>query len=141
MGIVPVLPHINALLNAVAAVLLTAGFIFIRKGDMVRHRACMISAACVSAVFLVSYLSHRFFVPILQFHGPDWLRPYYFTLLASHVALSVAIVPMVALTLWRALHGRFDMHRRIARWTWPAWMYVSVTGIIVYLLLYQVYPA
>jgi uncharacterized membrane protein YozB (DUF420 family) len=141
MGIVPVLPHINALLNAIATLLLTAGFIFIRRGDMIRHRAMMISATCVSAVFLVSYLTHRAYVPILQFHGPNGLRPYYFVLLASHVALSIAIVPLVALTLWRALHGRFQLHRRIARWTWPAWMYVSVSGIIVYLLLYQVYPA
>jgi putative membrane protein len=141
MGLVQALPHLNGLLNAIAAILLTGGYLFIRRGDVARHRACMISASCVSAVFLVSYLAHRFNVPILQFHGPEGLKPYYFTLLGSHVALSVAIVPLVVLTLWRALHGRYDLHRKVARWTWPAWMYVSISGIVVYLLLYQVYPA
>ncbi len=141
MGLVQALPHLNGLLNATAAILLSAGFVFIRRGDIQRHRACMIAASCVSAVFLVSYLAHLANVPILQFHGPDALRPYYFTLLASHVALSIAIVPLVVLTLWRALHGRYQLHRKVARWTWPVWMYVSISGIVVYLLLYQVYPA
>ena len=135
------LPHINAALNALAATLLAIGFYFIRRGDTRRHRAMMLSAAAVSAVFLVSYLAHRANAPIFEFRGQGIVRPLYYTLLISHVALSVAIVPLVAITLWRALASRFDRHRRIARYTWPAWMYVSVSGIFVYLMLYQLYPA
>ena len=135
------LPHINAGLNALAALLLCAGFYFVRKGEIERHRRMMLAAAAVSAVFLVSYLAHRANAPIFEFRGQGLVRPFYYALLISHVALSVAIVPLVAITLWRALARRFDPHRRIARYTWPAWMYVSVSGIFVYLMLYQLYPA
>lgn len=141
MSLTEALPHLNATLNATAAILLLGGYYFIRHGRIERHRACMIAAAIVSALFLVSYLTHRFYAPILQFRGPASLAIPYYTLLISHVTLSVAIVPLVALTLWRALKGRFLMHRRVARWAWPAWMYVSITGIAVYIVLYQVYPA
>lgn len=141
MSATEVLPHLNAILNTVAAVFLSAGYYFIRKGQIERHRACMIAAAIVSAVFLVSYLTHRLYAPILVFHGPSSLAVPYYSLLISHVTLSIAIVPLVALTLWRAVKGRFLMHRKVARWAWPAWMYVSVTGILVYVVLYQVYPA
>jgi putative membrane protein len=135
------LPHINAGLNFLAALLLCAGFYFIRRREIGRHRAMMLAAAAVSAVFLVSYLAHRANAPILKFYGPDSLEVAYYTLLISHVGLSIAIVPLVAITMWRALASRFDPHRRIARYTWPAWMYVSVSGIFVYLILYQIYPA
>jgi putative membrane protein len=135
------LPHLNAILNAIAACCLTAGYYFVRRRELDRHRACMISAAIVSGLFLISYIAHRFNAPIFEFRGQGWIRPVYYTLLISHVTLSIAIVPLVALTLWRAIKGRFEMHRKVARWAWPAWMYVSITGIIVYLMLYQVYPA
>jgi putative membrane protein len=141
MSLIEALPHLNAFLNAIAAVFLSFGYYFIRNGQIERHRACMIAATSVSAVFLVSYLAHRANAPILVFNGPDDLSIPYYTLLISHVSLSVAIVPLVALTLWRAFKGRFEMHRKVARWAWPAWMYVSITGIAVYWILYQVYPA
>jgi putative membrane protein len=135
------LPHINAGLNVLATLLLCAGFYFIRKRQIERHRAMMLSAAAVSALFLVSYLAHRANAPILKYYGPESLTIPYYALLISHVGLSIAIVPLVVLTMWRALAERFDRHRKIARYTWPAWMYVSVSGIFVYLILYQIYPA
>ena len=141
MSLTAALPHLNAVLNAIAATCLAAGFYFIRRGDVARHRRMMLSAAVVSAVFLVSYLAHRANAPIFEFRGQGIVRPFYYALLISHVALSVAIVPLVVITLWRALASRFDRHRRIARFTWPAWMYVSISGIFVYLMLYQIYPA
>jgi uncharacterized membrane protein YozB (DUF420 family) len=141
MSLTAALPHLNAILNALATIFLTAGYYYIRSGQIERHKACMVSAAIVSAVFLVSYLAHRANAPILVFNGPKSLSIPYYTLLISHVSLSVAIVPLVAMTLWRAFKGRFELHRKVARWAWPAWMYVSVSGIAVYLVLYQVYPA
>lgn len=141
MSVTEVLPHVNAGLNALAAIFLIGGYYFIRNGRIDRHRFCMVIAAIVSALFLVSYLTHRFYAPILVFRGPSSLSIPYYTLLISHVTLSIAIVPLVALTLWRAAKGNFVMHRKVARWAWPAWMYVSVTGIFVYIVLYQVYPA
>ena len=138
---VSLLPHVNAALNAVAAVLLTFGYIFIRTGRIPQHRAMMISAACVSGLFLISYVTYRLNAPIFVFAGHGWIRPVYYVLLASHVALAMVMVPMVALTLTRALKRQFPRHRRVARLTWPVWMYVSVTGIIVYVMLYQIYPA
>jgi uncharacterized membrane protein YozB (DUF420 family) len=141
MSLIAALPHLNAILNATAAVFLTLGYYFIREGQIARHRACMVTAAAVSAVFLVSYLAHRANAPILVFNGPSALSIPYYTLLISHVFLSIAIVPLVALTLWRAFKGRFELHRKVARLAWPAWMYVSISGIAVYIVLYQVYPA
>ena len=135
------LPHVNAVLNAVAAVLLAFGYFFIRTGRIPQHRAMMISAACVSGLFLVSYVVHRLNAPIFVFAGQGWIRPVYYVLLASHVTLAIIMVPMVAATLTRAIRRQFPRHRRIARFTWPVWMYVSVTGIIVYVMLYQIYPA
>jgi putative membrane protein len=127
MHLTEILPHVNAALNAIAAIFLSAGYYFVRQRDFARHRACMVTAAAVSAVFLIP--------------GQGPVRYFYYTLLISHVTLSVAIVPLVALTLWRALKGRFELHRKVARWAWPAWMYVSITGILVYVMLYQVYKA
>ena len=137
---VSILPHLNAVLNGAAAVVLLIGFYFIRRKNREAHRRAMLTAMAISALFLVSYVTLRFFAPIFQFQGQGIIRPVYFTLLASHVILAIAIVPLVAITVFRALSARFDRHRKIARWTWPIWMYVSVSGIVVYLMLYQIYP-
>ena len=134
------LPHLNAILNAAAALALLTGFVFIRRKNIAAHRRSMITAMAISAVFLVSYVTLRFYAPIFQFQGEGLIRPIYYTLLVSHVFLAMAIVPLVSITVFRALSARFDKHKKIARWTWPIWMYVSVTGIIVYLMLYQIYP-
>jgi uncharacterized membrane protein YozB (DUF420 family) len=101
----------------------------------------MISAVCSSALFLTGYLTYHFTVHgVTRFQNPAWFRPIYLTLLSTHTFLAVVIVPMVLITLSRALRQRFDKHKRIARWTWPLWMYVSVTGVLIYLLLYQIFP-
>lgn len=139
MTIVSTLPHLNAVLNAAAAVALLIGFIFIRRKNIDAHRRSMITAMAISAVFLISYVTLRFYAPIFEFRGEGFIRPIYYTLLVSHVLLAIAIVPLVIITVFRALSARFDKHKKIARWTWPIWMYVSVSGIVVYLMLYQIY--
>ena len=141
MNAIAVLPHVNAGLNAAAAVFLIIGFVLIRHRSRRAHRTAMLTAALISGLFLISYVTLRFFAPIFAFQGEGPIRIFYFSLLASHVLLAIAIVPLVSITLIRALSERFDAHRRIARWTWPVWMYVSVTGIAVYLMLYQFFPA
>ena len=130
-------PTINACLNATSAILLAAGYRQIRLGRMRRHAACMISACIVSTVFLVSYLAYHARVGSVRFTGQGWTRPVYFAILISHTLLAIVIVPMIAITLVAALRNRFDRHRRIARLTWPLWMYVSVTGVVVYWMLYH----
>lgn len=134
------LAPLNATLNAIAAALLLAGFRFIRRRRIRAHRACMLSAFAVSALFLISYLTYHYHVGDVRFQGQGWIRPVYFTMLISHIALAAAIVPLAIVTLSRALAARFDRHRRIARWTWPLWMYVSVTGVLIYLMVYRLYP-
>ncbi|MBU6410324.1 MAG: DUF420 domain-containing protein [Verrucomicrobia bacterium] len=140
------LPAVNASLNGLSAAFLTAGFIFIRKKNIPAHRFCMISAFCTSAVFLACYVTYHGWLAVVLHRGPTrfehplWFRPYYLAILLTHSILAMVIVPMVFVTLIRALRQRFDTHRKIARWTWPLWMYVSVTGVIVYLLLYQIFP-
>jgi putative membrane protein len=140
------LPAVNASLNALSAIFLTFGFIFIKRGNKIAHRNCMISAFCTSVFFLICYVVyHSYRYKILhvgptKFVSPEWFRPIYLTILISHTILAIVIVPLILITLSRALHGRFDAHKKIARWTWPLWMYVSVTGVIVYLLLYQIFP-
>jgi uncharacterized membrane protein YozB (DUF420 family) len=136
------LPAVNAVLNGVATVLLTCGFVFIKRGRMIAHRNCMISAFVVSCVFLVTYVTHKILVKGVHtpFGGEGIIRPVYYAMLLSHVVLAMAIVPLALVTMSRALRARFDQHKRIARWTWPVWMYVSVTGVMIYLLLYQIYP-
>ena len=131
------LPTVNATLNATSAVLLLVGHRFIKRGKMQAHRFCMLSAIGVSALFLVSYLVYHFEVGSVPFQGEGWIRPVYFSILISHTILAVAIVPLVVVTLLRALKERFDKHARIARWTYPIWLYVSVTGVTVYLMLYH----
>ena len=136
------LPTLNAILNATSGVLITIGFFLIRRGRIAAHRACMIGAVISSSLFLISYLVYHigFKAGVSRFTGTGWIRPVYFGILISHTILAITIVPLIAVTLTRALRGRFILHRRIARWTFPMWLYVSVTGVIVYLMLYHFYP-
>jgi len=131
------LPALNASLNAVSAVLLTAGYQQIRRKKTSGHRICMLAAFTASSLFLISYLIYHSQAGTTRFLRQGWIRPVYFTILSTHVVLAAVILPLVIITLNRALRERFDKHRRIARWTLPLWMYVSVTGVLVYLILYQ----
>jgi len=131
------LPALNAALNTVSFVLLVTGYVFIRRGDQRRHRACMIGALAVSGLFLTSYVIYHLQVGSVPFTKTGWIRTVYFAVLIPHIILAAAIVPMVLVTVSRALSGRFDRHRAIARWTLPLWLYVSITGVVVYLMLYQ----
>ena len=133
------LPLVNATLNAIATVLLIVGYLCIRRGRIRAHRAAMIAAFTVSTLFLACYLVYHAHVGSRPFPGRGPVRTVYFTILISHIILAAAIPPLAGLTLWRALRGRFDRHVPIARWTLPLWLYVSVTGIVVYLMLYQMY--
>ena len=135
------LPHLNACLNASSAVLLFAGYSFIRKGNVAAHRACQISALIVSSLFLVSYLTYHYYHGTTRFLGTGLARPIYFTVLTSHTILAIVIVPLIAVTFYRALKLDFVRHRKIARITLPLWFYVSITGVIVYLMLYQIYTS
>jgi uncharacterized membrane protein YozB (DUF420 family) len=136
------LPTFNAILNATTGILIVAGFLFIRRKRIAAHRACMIGAVVTSSVFLISYVVYHvgFGAGVSRFTGTGWVRPVYFTILITHTILAVTIVPFVIVTLTRALRGSFQRHRAIARWTFPMWLYVSVTGVIVYLMLYHLYP-
>jgi uncharacterized membrane protein YozB (DUF420 family) len=138
---VPFLPHLNAILNTTSALLLLAGFRFIRLGRIQAHRNCQITAVVTSTLFLISYLTYHYYHGATRFAGQGLVRPVYFTILITHTILAVIIVPLIIVTLYRAARGDFIRHRRIARWTLPLWLYVSVTGVIVYLMLYQIYPA
>jgi uncharacterized membrane protein YozB (DUF420 family) len=140
MDTATVLPHVNAALNALSTVLLIIGFALIRSGNREIHRKVMLSALVVSAVFLVSYLTYHFTAPTFVFPGTGWTRPVYFALLISHVVLATIVTPMVIVTAYRALKGTFDRHKAIARWTIGAWLYVTVTGVMIYVILYHVYP-
>ncbi len=131
------LPALNATLNAISSVLLTTGYVLIRRGHRLAHKRCMIAALVMSAAFLTSYVIYHLNVGSVPFTGTGWIRTLYFLVLIPHVILAVAIVPMVVMTVSRALSSRFDKHKKIARWTLPLWLYVSVTGVIVYLMLYQ----
>ena len=133
------LPAVNAGLNATSAALLLAGYVCIRRRWIAAHRACMTSAVIVSSLFLLSYVTYHAQVGSKHFPGTGWVRPCYVTLLASHTMLAILIVPLVARTLYLAVRGRFEAHRRLARWTLPLWCYVSVTGIVVYWMLYVVH--
>ena len=135
------LPHVNACLNTTSALLLITGYSFIRSGNVAAHRACQTSALVVSILFLASYLTYHFNHGATRFQGTGWVRPFYFTVLTTHTILAMVIVPLVALTFYRAIRNDFTRHRRIARVTLPIWLYVSITGVIVYLMLYQIYPS
>jgi uncharacterized membrane protein YozB (DUF420 family) len=139
-------PALNACLNGLASLLLIAGYVCIRQGRREAHRNCMMGALAASTIFLGCYLYYHY--SMKQVHGeahtrfvePAWFRPWYLAILFTHLVGAIAIVPLVLITVVRALRERFDAHRRIARWTWPVWMYVSVTGVVIYFLLYQVFP-
>ena len=140
------LPAVNGGLNGLSAVFLGAGYYFIRRKKVASHRRCMIAAFATSTVFLACYLTYHGYLGFVLhrgptvFRNPPWFRPIYLTILISHTILAGVIVPLVFISLNRALKQRFEAHRKIARWTWPLWMYVSVTGVIIYLLLYQIFP-
>jgi uncharacterized membrane protein YozB (DUF420 family) len=139
-GTISGLPAVNAFLNGTSAMLLTIGYFFIRRGKVTSHKVCMVTAFGVSCLFLVSYLIHHYQVGSIPFAGQGWIRPVYFTLLISHIILAAVIVPLALTTVYRALNAQFDKHVKIARWTLPIWLYVSVTGVLVYVMLYQLYP-
>jgi uncharacterized membrane protein YozB (DUF420 family) len=134
-----IFPAVNATLNGSSAVLLLIGRWFFGRGRISIHRAFMIAALVTSSAFLVSYLYYHAHVGSVHFQGQGWSRPVYFSILISHTILAAVVVPMVIITLSRALRERFDRHRAIARWTFPVWMYVSVTGVIVYVMLYHLF--
>lgn len=134
------MPSINAALNGTSALLLALGYLLIRQGKIAAHKLCMGSALGTSILFLMSYLVYHFQVGSMPFGGHGGIRALYFTILISHTALAAVILPLAVMTVSRALRGRFDRHGRIARWTLPLWLYVSVTGVIVYWMLYHLYP-
>ncbi len=147
MDLLHIFPHLNAALNALSGVFLLLGFYFIMKRRIAEHRFCMLTASSISALFLISYVSHHalrtyyFDFGPTKFTGEGLIRPIYFTILTSHTFLAALVAPFVIATLRRGLKGRYDDHKKIARLVFPVWLYVSVTGVIVYLLLYQLYPA
>ena len=140
-GYISYLPHLNACLNGASALLLFSGYTFIRSRNVIAHRACQLAALVMSLLFLASYLTYHYHHGTTRFQGTGWVRPLYFTILTSHTILAIVIVPLVALTFYRAFRNDFARHRRIARITLPLWFYVSITGVIVYLMLYQIYPS
>lgn len=131
------LPAVNAALNGITATLLSVGYLFVRRRWLRAHRACMIAAFSVSVLFLASYLYYHAHVGVTRFPGRGWIRRAYFAILISHTILAAAVVPLALVTLYRGLTSQHPKHERIARWTLPIWLYVSVTGVIVYLLLYR----
>ena len=133
------LPALNATLNGVAGLFLLAGFYFIRRGEIARHRAAMLGACAMSSLFLLSYVIYHANAGSRPFPGQGTIRVVYFTILISHVILAAAIVPMALVTLARGLRRNDEAHRRIAKITWPLWMYVSVTGVVIYAMLYKFY--
>ena len=140
------LPVVNACLNGLSAIFLSCGYYFIRRKNQVAHRNCMVSAFVTSILFLICYITYHTYLGVYLHRGPTrfldptWFRPIYLAILGTHTLLAMVIVPLVLITLSRALKERFKQHRAIARWTWPLWMYVSVTGVLIYLLLYQIFP-
>ena len=135
------LPTLNAFLNALSGILLLAGYAQIRKKNVLAHKRLMVSAFLVSILFLVSYLYYHYNVGSIPFTGQGWIRPVYFAILISHTVLAATVPVLAVITLYRAFRGQFERHRRIARWTFPIWVYVSATGVLVYLLLYVLYPS
>jgi uncharacterized membrane protein YozB (DUF420 family) len=135
------LPHFNAFLNFSSFVLLTSGYVFIRRRNVIAHRNCQIAALSVSVLFLISYLTYHAQHGATKFTGQGIVRPVYFVILTTHTILAAVIVPFVIITVRRAKRGDFLRHKAIARWTLPMWLYVSITGVVVYLMLYHLYPA
>jgi uncharacterized membrane protein YozB (DUF420 family) len=137
------IPTLNAMLNATSSLFLITGFLMIRRRKIEAHRFCMLAAVTASILFLISYVIYHvgFAKGVTRFQGEGWARTFYLTILTSHTILAVVIVPFVILTLRRAFRREFPRHRKVARWTFPLWLYVSVTGVIVYLMLYHIYPS
>lgn len=140
MPMTAILPAVNAALNALSACLLIGGYACIRRGRRAAHQRCMLAAFLVSVLFLASYLTLRYFAGMTRFEGQGWIRPVYFTILISHTVLAAGILPMAIVTVARALREEHVRHVRIARWTLPLWLYVSITGVVIYWLLYHLYP-
>ena len=134
------LPAVNAVLNGTATVLLVLGYVLIKSGREVAHKWTMLAAFAVSCVFLACYLVYHYIVGSVRFQGPAAVRPLYYLILVSHILLAMTVPVLAALTIYRGLRDQREKHRRIARWTFPIWMYVSITGVVIYLLLYRVYP-
>ncbi|HEY5345313.1 MAG TPA: DUF420 domain-containing protein [Verrucomicrobiae bacterium] len=140
------LPIVNATLNGLSAIFLSFGFYFIKRGHKIAHRNCMISAFGTSVIFLGCYLTYHIWLAVVLHQGPThflnpaWFRPVYLTILLTHTILAIVIVPLILMTLNRARKQNFEAHKKIARWTWPLWMYVSVTGVVIYWLLYIKFP-
>lgn len=135
------LPSLNAGLNATSALLLIAGYLFIRQRAIKAHTICMVTACFTSTLFLISYLTYHFFYGSTKFLGQGWIRPVYFSILISHTILAVAVAPLAILTFVRGITGQFYKHVKIARITFPLWLYVSVTGVLIYWMLYHLYAA
>jgi putative membrane protein len=135
------LPALNACLNGLSATFLLIGYYFIKKQRQTAHRNCMLAAFVTSTLFLIGYLTYHFTTHLVtRFVEPAWFRPIYITILITHTLLAPIIVPMILVSIYRGLKGRNESHKKISRWTLPMWMYVSVTGVIIYLLLYQIFP-
>ena len=132
------LPSVNAALNSLSAILLVAGYLFIKSRNIKAHKACMLAAFASSILFLISYLVYHYQVGSVPFKGQGGIRLVYFTILLTHTILAMTVVPLALVTLFRAFKESFDLHRRIARWTFPIWLYVSVTGVVVYWMLYRI---
>ncbi len=131
------LHHVNASLNALSAILVMTGYVFIRRKNIRAHKACMLAAVAISAAFLTSYLIYHFQVGSVRFNGPPTIRTIYLGILLTHTILAAIVPLLVGITVYRALKGRIERHRAIARWTLPIWLYVSITGVIIYLMLYH----
>lgn len=146
MQLLDIFPHLNALLNTLSVVLLFTGFFFIKKGEIQKHRASMLSAFVTSTLFLISYISfhsirtYYFGLKPTKFTGEGIISPIYFFILTTHSILATLMTPFIIITLWLALKGKFETHKKFARYLFPVWVYVSFTGVIVYLLLYHFYP-
>jgi putative membrane protein len=135
------LPALNAALNGTSAVLVATGIVLIKRGQRTAHKRAMIAAFITSSLFLISYLYYHAHVGSVRFQGQGWSRGVYFTILLTHTVLAAVIVPFVLVTLTRGLRGRYDKHKRSARWTYPMWLYVSITGVIIYVMLYHLFAA
>jgi putative membrane protein len=134
-------PTLNAILNATSAVFLVTGYIFIRRKNINVHRASMVAALITSIIFLSCYLFYHYNVGSTRFQGPDWARTLYLIVLIPHTILAAVMVPFIITVVTRAFRGQFAKHRKLARWTFPVWLYVSVTGVIVYFMLYHWFPS
>jgi uncharacterized membrane protein YozB (DUF420 family) len=137
-----ILPDVNAILNSISATLIFIGYLMVRRKNVAAHRACMLGAFAASTLFLISYLTYHYTHGSKSFPVKEgFIRTVYLAILLSHTVLATAIVPLVLASIYRGLRGQFDKHMKVARWTFPLWLYVSITGVIVYLMLYQLYPS